>query len=181
MVAALCDAVGEGERAPGGVGEGLIGDDDGAVGEKGRQGFGEPGGEGEARLAIARADVGVGKDGGWPEALRGTGQRVAKLAGKHVVIVGDAVGMGGDLPVEAVDVALAQTTAQMVEGAAVAKPDFKNVTGPVPDKAGGFVEAQTLGLKAANGAVEPAHPFRTPPWRHAAGWSSFPRGGQVHA
>ena len=52
VVAARNDACGEIETGPGGVGKGLIADDDGGAGEKGRQGFGKPDGEIEARLTI---------------------------------------------------------------------------------------------------------------------------------
>lgn len=184
MVAVLGYGCGEIERGPGGVGKGLVPNYDGAAGEQWGQGFGEPAGEIEARLAIARADIGVDKDGRRSETARGKGDCLSELAKKHVVVVGDAVWMGGDPAVETVDVPFRKETAQVVVRTAVAEPDFKDVTGPSVDKGGGLVETQTLGLEAADCAVEPAHSSRCRsgwPWRRAASSSSSPPGVRVRA
>ena len=108
----------------------------------------------------------MGKDGRRSETVGGKRERLRQVAQKHVAVVGDAVGMGGDPAVEAVDVPFRKETAQVVVGAAVAKPDFKDVTGPVLDEDGGLVKAQALGLEAADGAVEPAHASGAGPGGH---------------
>ena len=61
----------------------------------------------EPRIAfeVGGTDIGVNEGRGVPKAVGRHGQGVAKIAKEEVVFVRDAVGMGGDFPVEDEDLA----------------------------------------------------------------------------
>lgn len=91
------------------------------------------------------------------EALARRRQAVAHVAEDEVVAGGNAGGMGRDITLEHVDLPPGQALAQVIEGAAVAKPQFENDPLDAADQGGGMIEAGALRLKAPDGAVEPAH------------------------
>ena len=126
--------MGEIEHGPACIRERLVADDDRAGGEQGRELAGKPFAEPQAGLAVARTDIDVSENGAGSEALGGKGDCRLELAEKHVLTDGNAVRMGGDLPVETVDVPIGQLSPQMIEGPSVAESEFQNVPRRTGDK-----------------------------------------------
>ena len=151
----------------------LVGDQHGAGREQRRKAAGQPGAQAPAGGLVAAADVDMHQ--GRPGTEPGHGLRQGRLqfAVEQVVGIGDAVGMGRDLTVEAEDLAAGQDLAQVVEGAAVGQAQFQDMAVQALDQARGKAQAGALGGQAPDDAVETAHGPRgvtagPPPWETAS-------------
>ena len=91
-------------------------------------------------LEIGGTDIGVNEGRGMPKAVAGHGQGVAKIAKNEVVVVRDAVGMGGDLPVEDEYLAPGQDLAEVIIAPAVAQAELQDRARHIADQFGRQVE-----------------------------------------
>ena len=86
----------------------------------------------------------MGEGGGNADPVPGGGKRFGNIAKDHVVVVGDAVRMGGDAAVEHENLAVGEQFAQVIECAPVAEPEFQDRAGDVGNKVRSQVQAVTL-------------------------------------
>jgi hypothetical protein len=84
-------------------------------------------------------------------------QGFAQVAQDHVVAVGHAIRVRGNVPVEDEDLAPRQDGPEVIERAPVAEAELEHGSGHVFDQTRGELEAVALRLEAADDGVEPAH------------------------
>ena len=90
-------------------------------------------------------------------ALARSRQGVVQIPEQHVLGVWDAVGMGGDAPVEYKDLALGEEAAQVVVRTPVAEAELEHRAGHIGDQPGAQREAVALSAEAADETVKPTH------------------------
>src|SRR5690606_39510202 len=69
----------------------------------------------------------------------------------------DAIGMRFHMAIENVNIAVLHQLAQVIIGAAIAKPEFDDAAGRAADDGCGIIETVALRTHAPDKAVKPAH------------------------
>lgn len=91
------------------------------------------------------------------KALAQLGQCLAEIAENQPVGCRNAVGMRSDGALEDEDIAVRTDLAQMVEGAAIAEPEFEYGAGKIPGEPGCVIEAGARRYHARDKTVEATH------------------------
>jgi hypothetical protein len=141
----------------GGMLQGLVGDQPGAVGEQDGQRAGQPPGELSGGQAIAAPDVGVCQRRLARQAMPGARQRIAELTQEQMVRIWPIGRMGADFPLEHEDLSRRQKLAQMIVGPTVPQAELKHGPTQIGYPNGREVEASALCLEPTDEAVETTH------------------------
>lgn len=132
----------------------LIADDQSVARQNGPQDFAQERGHAAVSLAGACSDVAVDKDAPAGEPVHGGRQRIAEMSQDHMIVVGNAARMCGDLPVENEDLPVRHDPAQVIVCASVPEPQFQNDAGVGVDGGGGEFKTIPLSREAPDRTIQ---------------------------
>ena len=105
----------------------------------------------------AGAEIAVRERHGNRNSFRRQGQRLGNITQEHVCVIGDAIRMGRDTPVENEYFTVGQQFAQMIVGPPVTKSEFQHRAGNLTYHAGREIEAFALRGYPPNKGIKTTH------------------------
>lgn len=116
----------------------------------------QPSGKGSGLFLARTAEIAVDECRRRADPRQGVGDRLTKVTQDRVFVVGNTIGVRGNLPLKYKDVAFGKEQAKVVVSAPIAKPKFEHRTGNIANQVVGEIQARALGRDAVNERYEPA-------------------------